>query len=75
MWELGMSCALEKTIMATACEILLESCLQPLKTLYLHYYNTYGHQTWQGGDFLWEAVTHKVRWTFDHKVVLEHATI
>ena len=25
--------------------------LQPLKTLYLHYHNAYGHQTWHGGEF------------------------
>ena len=36
--------------------------LQPLKTLYLHYRNVYGHQTWQtwqGGDLPRRAPTHQ----------------
>ena len=30
-----------------------------LKTLYLHYQNAYGHKTYQGGDILQGAATHK----------------
>ena len=31
-----------------------------LSTLYPHLHYTNGYQTWQGGDLLWEASTHKV---------------
>ena len=31
-----------------------------LKTFYIHYHNTYGHQTWQGGCAQWGVSIHKV---------------
>ena len=46
--------------------------LQPLKTLYLHYHNVYGHQTWQGGDLPWGALTHKATWPLGNNVVLQN---
>ena len=36
--------------------------LQRLKALYLHHYNVYGHQTWQGGWLARAAPTNKVIW-------------
>ena len=30
------------------------------KIFYVHYHNTYGHQTWQGGCIQWGASIHKV---------------
>ena len=30
-----------------------------LKTFYLHYHNTYGYQTWQGGYIQWKAFFYK----------------
>ena len=48
-----------------------ESSPQPLKTLYLHYHNAYGHQTWQGGDLPQRAPTHKVTRPCDHVVFLK----
>ena len=35
---------------------------------YLRCSNTYGHQTWKGGDLLWGAPTHKITWPFNHAV-------
>ena len=43
---------------------------EKLDLLYLYNHKAYGHQTWQGGDLLWEASFHKVTWPFD-QVVLE----
>ena len=38
------------------------------KYLYLHFRNTYGHQTWQGGNLPSEEPTYLVRWPFDDMV-------
>ena len=46
--------------------------LQELKTLYLHFHNDYGYQTWLGGDLPWETPTHKVTWPSDHVVLQDH---
>ena len=35
--------------------------------LYSHLQKTYGHQTKQSVDLVWEALTLKVTWHFDHK--------
>ena len=37
-----------------------------LKTLYLHYNSSFGHQTWQDGNLLW--------WAFDQVVLRDHGT-
>ena len=37
-----------------------------LETLYLHYHNVFGHQTYQGGGITQRALTHKATWLFDH---------
>ena len=37
------------------------------KNLYLHFQNTYGHQTWQVGNLLPEDPTYLVRWPCDEK--------
>ena len=44
----SMSCHVlyRKTVMADLSEHV-ESCPTRIKTLYLHYHNVYGHQTWQ----------------------------
>ena len=34
---------------------------EKLKTLYFHYHNVYGHQTWQNGDPLRGASTYNVK--------------
>ena len=41
-----------------------------LDMLYFYYNKAYGHQTWQGGDLLLEASTHKVTQSFEHMVTL-----
>ena len=47
--------------------LIIWSCLHDeLKSLYLYYYNTYDHETWQGGDIPWRAPTHKVTWSLNH---------
>ena len=45
--------------------------LQPLKTLYHHQPNTYGHQTRQDGDLPGKAVTHKAAWPFNYMILQE----
>ena len=37
-----------------------------LKTFYLHYRNTYDHQTWKGGFIHWGGSFHKVKYPVDH---------
>ena len=37
-----------------------------LNTLYLHMQTTYGHQIWQGGDWLWQVPTLEITWPFHH---------
>ena len=38
--------------------------LETVKSLNLHFHNTYGHQTWLGDDLHSRAPTHKVTWPF-----------
>ena len=40
--------------------------------LYLYYNKIHGHQTWQGGDFLWEASCHKITPSFECMVTWGH---
>ena len=47
--------------------------LQPRKTSYLLYHNSYGYQPWQGGDLSWGASTHKITWSLDYLVFWGHA--
>ena len=42
--------------------------------LQYNYYNTYDHQTWQGGNILWRAPTHKVTWSLNHVPLWRHVT-
>ena len=44
-----------------------------LKT-YLHYHNTYGHQTLKGGELPWGALTNKITWPFNHVALQDHVT-
>ena len=48
MCEHDIPFALEKGVMVDLSESMWNPVLQPLKALYLHYDNAYGHQTWQG---------------------------
>ena len=44
-------------------------------SIFLHnYQNVYGHQTFQGGDMRWRALTHKYAWDLNGKVLLGHVT-
>ena len=38
------------------------------KTLYLHFWSTYGHKTGQSSNFRWENPTFKVTWPFNYVV-------
>ena len=49
-------------------ESMWSLAFQPLKTLYLHYYIGYSHQTWQGGDLARGARTGKVTGPLDYMV-------
>ena len=40
--------------------LIMPSC-DKWQTLHIHYLNTYGHQTCQGGDILQGASTHKFK--------------
>ena len=40
----------------------------------LNYQNTYGHQTFQGGDMRRGALTHKYAWQLNRVVLLAHLT-
>ena len=60
--------------MADLSKSMWNLALQPLKTSYLQYSNTYDHQPRQGGDLLWGTSVHKVTWHFDHLVLEDHAT-
>ena len=44
------------------------------KSLNLHYQSVYSHQTWQDGNFLWRAPTHKVTCLFDYLILRDHVT-
>ena len=39
------------------------------KNRYLHFHNSYGHQTWQSGNLWSKDPTHCVMWPFDHVVM------
>ena len=52
-----------------SCSYLANELRDELKTLYLYYFNTYFHQTWQGRDIPWGALTHKVTWSLNHMVL------
>ena len=43
-----------------------------LNLLYLNYNKACGHQTWHGGDLLWEASTIKVKQPFEYMVPWGH---
>ena len=45
-----------------------------LKSLYPHYRNVCGHETWQAGDLLWETSTNNVTPTFGHVVKITWQT-
>ena len=47
-------------------DLLITWSRDKLKHLYLHFHNTYGHQTWQGGNLPLEDPTYLVRWSFDN---------
>ena len=47
---------------------------QQVKTLYLHYHNAYGYQTWQGGDLPYGAPTHKITGHFGQVVLEDHVS-
>ena len=47
--------------------------LEPLKTLYLRYYNAYRHQSGQDGDLL-ERLYPQSPWPFDHVISQDHVT-
>ena len=52
--------------------MVLQGHAKYLDLLYLNYNKSYGHQTWQGGDLLWEASTQKVTQAFEHVVTWGH---
>ena len=60
--------------MADLNESMMNLALEPLKTLYLHFHNVYGHQTLQGGDLPLGAPTAIVKLSFDHVVSRDHVT-
>ena len=51
----------------------LEFPSKQLKT-YLHYHIAYGHQTWQGGDLPWGALTPKITRLLGHVIPQDHVT-
>ena len=44
------------------------------KSLYLYLKSTYGYQTWQDGDILWETPNHKVILRFNQVILQGHLT-
>ena len=61
-------CLLEVNSMAGLKRKHLESPYSAT-TLYLHYHNIYGLQTWQGGDSPQGAPNHKITLLFEHVVL------
>ena len=57
-----MLCTSGITMTANFIENMRNLAPQPLKTLYLHHHNAYGHQTWQVVDLPWDAHTHEITW-------------
>ena len=49
-------------------DLLITWSLAKCKTLYLHFCNIYGHQTWQSRNLRWVEPTSKVTWPFDYVV-------
>ena len=60
--------------MADLSESIWNLVLQLLKTLYLHYHNTFRHQNCRGGVLKWVAPTHNVTWPFHHMVLRDNVT-
>ena len=48
--------------------LLIKWCCEKCKTLYLHFRNIYGHQTWQSGNLGWRDPNFKVMWPFYYVV-------
>ena len=46
-----------------------------LDLLYLYCNMVYAHQTWQGGDLLWEASIHKITQPFEDVVTWSHRNV
>ena len=51
-----------------SCDFLIMWSRDKCKNLYLHFCNTYGHQTWQSSRLQWGHPTFKVMWPFDYVV-------
>ena len=60
--------------MADLSESIWNLVLHLLKTLYLHYHNTFRHQNCRGGVLKWVAPTHNVTWPFHHMVLRDNVT-
>ena len=54
--------------MADLNQSMCNLALQLQQPSYLHYYNVFGNETWQGGDLPWGAPTHKIKWAFYYVV-------
>ena len=54
VWEHDVLRAFEKIVMVEVSEHV-EFCSSTTKNI--HYHNSYGHQTWQGGNFSWRGPT------------------
>ena len=52
---------------------LARSC-NKLKSLYFHYHNIYSQKNCRDDDFSLVASTYKVRWPYNHMVLLDHVT-
>ena len=48
--------------------------IHKIKPLHLYYDSAYVHHTWQDGNLLWRAPTHKITWSLDHVVLQGHVT-
>ena len=61
-----MTCASEiNSNLADLSESMWDLAPKPLKKLYLHYHNLYGHQTWPDSDLSWRVFARNVTWHFD----------
>ena len=47
-------------------DVLSKQLCEVINILYLHFQNTYRHQTGQDGDLLWEAPIFKDKWAFGY---------
>ena len=57
-----------KTPPTKSCDLLIKWSRDKCKILYLHFRNTYGHQTWQSDNLPWGDPNFKIRWPFDYGV-------